>query len=196
MVPRRSTMPSPAPGGGEKSSPFICAGCCSAPAKRERPMKTPIQFRLNGENVAAFVDSGANLLDTLRESVGDLSVKGGCWQGTCGTCTVLIDGAPRLSCVTLAEICAGQSIETVAGLRRGADLHPLQTAFMERFAAQCGYCTPGMLMASKALLDKNPNPTRENVVDAIGGNVCRCTGYEAIINAVLDGARRDSRRRA
>jgi carbon-monoxide dehydrogenase small subunit len=96
----------------------------------------------------------------------------------------------------LAEICAGQSIETVAGLRRGADLHPLQTAFMERFAAQCGYCTPGMLMASKALLDKNPNPTRENVVDAICGNICRCTGYEPIINAVLDAARSDGRRRA
>ncbi len=90
-------------------------------------MKTPIQFHLNGEEVAAFVESGANLLDTLREAVGDLSVKGGCWQGTCGTCTVLIDGVPRLSCVTLAETCAGKSIETMAGLRRGADLHPLQT---------------------------------------------------------------------
>ena len=123
-------------------------------------MKTPIQFHLNGEEVAAFVESGANLLDTLRESVGDLSVKGGCWQGTCGTCTVLIDGVPRVSCVTLAETCAGKSVETVAGLRRGPDLHPLQNAFMERFAAQCGYCTPGMLMAAKALLDRNPNPTR------------------------------------
>jgi len=101
---------------------------------------------------------------------------------------------PRLSCVTLAETCAGHSVETVAGLRRGADLHPLQSAFMERFAAQCGYCTPGMLMAAKALLDKNPNPTRENVVDAISGNVCRCTGYEPIINAVLDAAGGNSRR--
>ena len=159
-------------------------------------MKTPIQFRLNGEDVATFVEGGANLLDTLREAVGDLSVKGGCWQGTCGTCTVLVDGSPRLSCLTLADACAGRSIETTAGLRRGPDLHPLQTAFMERFAAQCGYCTPGMLMAAKALLDKNPNPTRENVVDAIGGNVCRCTGYEPIINAVLDAARSDIRRRA
>ena len=106
------------------------------------------------------------------------------------------DGSPRLSCLTLADACAGRSIETTAGLRRGPDLHPLQTAFMDRFAAQCGYCTPGMLMAAKALLDKNPNPTRENVVDAIGGNVCRCTGYEPIINAVLDAVRSDSRRRA
>jgi len=159
-------------------------------------MKTPIQFHLNGEEVAAFADGGANLLDVLREAVGDLSVKGGCWQGTCGTCTVLIDGRPRLSCVTLAEGCAGTSIETAAGLRRGADLHPLQTAFMERFAAQCGYCTPGMLMAAKALLDRNPSPTRENVLDAICGNICRCTGYEPIIAAILDLAGGSGRRRA
>jgi carbon-monoxide dehydrogenase small subunit len=159
-------------------------------------MKTPLQFILNGEEVAAFVESGSNLLDTLRESVGDLSVKGGCWQGTCGTCTVLIDGVPRVSCVTLAETCAGKSIETTAGLRRGPDLHPLQTAFMERFAAQCGYCTPGMLMAAKALLDRNPNPTRADVIDAICGNICRCTGYEPIIEAVLDAAHGDARRQA
>jgi aerobic carbon-monoxide dehydrogenase small subunit len=159
-------------------------------------MKTPIQFHLNGEEVAAFAESGANLLDVLREGVGDLSVKGGCWQGTCGTCTVLIDGVPRVACVTLAEACAGRSIETASGLRRGAELHPLQTAFMAHFAAQCGYCTPGMLMAAKALLDRNPAPTREDVVEAIGGNICRCTGYEPIIAAVLDVARGDGRRRA
>jgi aerobic carbon-monoxide dehydrogenase small subunit len=159
-------------------------------------MKTPVQFRLNGEEVAAFAEGGTNLLDVLREAVGDLSVKGGCWQGTCGTCTVLIDGAPRLACITLAESCGSKSIETVAGLRRGAELHPLQSAFMERFAAQCGYCTPGMLMAAKALLDRNPNPSREEVVDAIAGNICRCTGYEPIIAAVLDAARGDSRQRA
>ena len=151
-------------------------------------MKTPLQFRLNGEDVAAFADPGANLLDVLREAVGDLSVKGGCWQGTCGTCTVLIDGAPRLSCVTLAESVAGRSVETAAGLRSGPDLHPLQSAFMERFAAQCGYCTPGMMMAAKALLDRNPSPSREDVVEALGGNICRCTGYEPIIQAVLDAA--------
>jgi aerobic carbon-monoxide dehydrogenase small subunit len=98
--------------------------------------------------------------------------------------------------VTLAEACAGKSVETVAGLRRGADLHPLQHAFMERFAAQCGYCTPGMLMAAKALLDRNPNPTRADVVDALCGNICRCTGYEPIIQAVMDVANSDNRRRA
>jgi carbon-monoxide dehydrogenase small subunit len=98
--------------------------------------------------------------------------------------------------VTLAESVAGKSIGTVAGLRHGAELHPLQTAFMERFAAQCGYCSPGMLMAAKALLDRNPNPSREEVVDAICGNICRCTGYEPIIAAVLEAARGDGRRRA
>jgi len=159
-------------------------------------MKTPVQFSLNGEDVATFVEGGANLLDALRETVGDLTVKGGCWQGTCGVCTVLIDGAPRVACITLAESCAGRAIETVAGLRRGAELHPLQTAFMERFAAQCGYCTPGMLMAAKALLDRNPAPSREEVVDAIGGNICRCTGYEPIIEAILDASRSNSRRSA
>ena len=157
-------------------------------------MKTPIAFRLNGEEIATFADGGANLLDVLREAVGDLTVKGGCWQGTCGTCTVLVDGAPRLSCVTLAESCAERSIETAAGLRRGAELHPLQTAFMEHFAAQCGYCTPGMQMAAKALLDRNANPAREDVVDAICGNICRCTGYEPIIAAILAAAHRHHRR--
>jgi carbon-monoxide dehydrogenase small subunit len=132
----------------------------------------------------------------LREAVGDLSVKGGCWHGRCGACTVLIDGAPRVSCMTLAETVAGRSIETTAGLRQGAELHPLQTAFMEHFAAQCGYCTPGMLMAAKALLDRNPSPTREDVIDALGGNICRCTGYEPIIQAVLDASRAGTRRSA
>jgi carbon-monoxide dehydrogenase small subunit len=159
-------------------------------------MKTPLQFRHNGEDIATFVDGGANLLDVLRESVGDLTVKGGCWQGTCGSCTVLVDGAPRLACVTLGESCAGTSIETASGLRRGADLHPLQTAFMQHFAAQCGYCTPGMLMAAKALLDHNPNPSREDIVDAICGNICRCTGYEPIIAAILDAAGEVERRDA
>ncbi|MEO1066488.1 MAG: (2Fe-2S)-binding protein [Pseudomonadota bacterium] len=150
--------------------------------------KTPIQFTLNGSSTAVFVDGGANLLDTLRRGVGDLTPKYGCGQGTCGTCTVLIDGEPHLSCLTLAETVQGRSIETTAGLADGPDLHPLQKEFMEGFAAQCGYCTPGMLMAAKALLDKNPNPSRDEVVEAISGNICRCTGYEAIINAILKAA--------
>ncbi|MGJ8533218.1 MAG: (2Fe-2S)-binding protein [Alphaproteobacteria bacterium] len=147
--------------------------------------KTPVRFTLNGSETALFVDGGANLLDTLRRGIGDLSPKYGCGQGTCGTCTVLIDGEPHLSCLTLAETVEGRSIETTGGLSNGADLHPLQRVFMENFGAQCGYCTPGMLMAAKALLAKNPNPSREEVVEAISGNICRCTGYEPIIDAIL-----------
>lgn len=150
--------------------------------------KTPIQFRLNGANKAVFVEAGQNLLDTLRRDVGDFAPKYGCGQGTCGACTVLIDGEPHLSCLTLSESVEGRSIETTSGLADGPDLHPLQQAFMDHFAAQCGFCTPGMLMAAKALLDKNPAPTREQAVEAISGNICRCTGYEPIINAILGAA--------
>ena len=150
--------------------------------------KTPIEFTLNGSSKAVFVDDGANLLDVLRRGVGDLTPKYGCGQGTCGTCTVLIDGEARLSCLTLAETVAGKTIETTGGMANGAELDPLQTAFMEGFAAQCGYCTPGMLMAAKALLQSNPNPTRQDVVEAISGNICRCTGYDAIIEAILTAA--------
>lgn len=151
-------------------------------------MKTPVQFRLNGSPVAVFVDGGASLLAALRDGVGDTTAKFGCGQGACGACTVLVEGEPRLSCITLAETCEGRAVETVAGLKNGPDLHPLQTAFMDHFAAQCGFCTPGMLMAAKALIDRNPRPTREEVVEAIAGNICRCTGYEPIIDAILSAA--------
>lgn len=158
--------------------------------------KTAVQFRHNGSDVAVFVDGGANLLMTLREGLGDTAPKYGCGQGTCGVCTVLIDGEPHLSCLTLAETVAGRSVETADGLKDGPDLHPLQDAFMDHFAAQCGFCTPGMLMAAKALLDRNPQPTREEVVEAISGNICRCTGYEPIINAILAAAGTRGARRA
>ena len=158
--------------------------------------KKPVQFRLNGSDRAVFVENGQNLLDVLRRGIGDFAPKYGCGQGTCGVCTVLIDGEPRLACLTLAETCEGQAIETVAGLAPGPILHPLQQAFIEHFAAQCGFCTPGMLMAAKALLDKNPQPSRADVVEAIGGNICRCTGYEPIINAILAAASAGGRRLA
>jgi aerobic carbon-monoxide dehydrogenase small subunit len=147
----------------------------------------PVTFTLNGNAKAAFTEDGQNLLDFLRRSVGDLSPKYGCGQGGCGACTVLMDGAPVLACLTLAEAAQGARIDTAAGLA-GAALHPLQEAFMERFAAQCGYCTPGMLMAARALLDRNPRPSRDEVIEAISGNICRCTGYEPIIAAILDVA--------
>jgi aerobic carbon-monoxide dehydrogenase small subunit len=158
--------------------------------------KTPVQFRHNGSDVAVFVEGGANLLSVLRESIGDTAPKFGCGQGTCGVCTVLIDGEPHLSCLTLAETVSGRAVETADGLKDGPHLHPLQTAFMEHFAAQCGFCTPGMLMAAKALLDRNPAPTRDEVVEAISGNISRCTGYEPIINAILSAAGQPGARRA
>lgn len=152
--------------------------------------KTPVTFTLNDAETAVFVDPGANLLDVLRRGVGELSPKQGCAQGTCGSCTVMIDGEVRLACMTLAETAEGARIDTTGGLAGGPDLHPLQLAFMEGFAAQCGFCTSGMLMAAKALLDRNPNPTREDVIEAISGNLCRCTGYEPIVNAILAAAAR------
>ncbi|MEM8686164.1 MAG: (2Fe-2S)-binding protein [Pseudomonadota bacterium] len=151
--------------------------------------KTPVTFRLNGEDAAAFADAGSNLLDFLRRSVGDLSPKYGCGQGTCGACTVLIDGEPHLACITLAETVSGREVRTTGGLANGPTLDRLQEAFIDKFAAQCGYCTPGMLMAATALLDKNPNPSRQDVIDAIGGNICRCTGYEPIVDAILEASR-------
>lgn len=153
-------------------------------------MKTPVTFTLNGSETAVFVDSGSNLLDVLRRGCGDLTPKYGCGQGGCGACTVLIDGAPQLSCLILAETIAGRSVETAGGLANGPDLHPLQSAFIDGFAAQCGYCTPGMLMAAKALLNDNPNPSRVEVEEAISGNLCRCTGYEPIVDAILEAAKK------
>jgi carbon-monoxide dehydrogenase small subunit len=155
--------------------------------------KTPLTFTLNGAEAAVFVDPGANLLDVLRRGVGDLSPKYGCGQGGCGACTVMIDGAPHVACLVLAETVQGRHVETAAGLADGPALHALQQAFVEGFAAQCGYCTPGMLMAAKALLDRSPNPTREEVVEAISGNICRCTGYEPIVEAILTAARNRGR---
>ena len=157
--------------------------------------RKPIEFRHNGRDRAVFVEDGSNLLDILRRGVGDLAPKYGCGQGTCGVCTVLIDGEPHLACLTLAETVEGRSVDTASGLASGPTLHPLQQAFMDGFAAQCGFCTPGMLMAAKALLDHNPSPSRAEVVEAISGNICRCTGYEPIIDAVLDASARLSGRR-
>ena len=150
--------------------------------------KKPVSLTLNGSARAAFADPGQNLLDFLRRGLGDLSPKYGCGQGTCGACTVTVDGAPHLACLVLAEAVEGRSVGTAAGLAKGAALDPLQEAFMEHFAAQCGYCTPGMLVSARALLDSNPRPSREDVIEAISGSLCRCTGYEPIIAAILAAA--------
>ncbi|MEP9399940.1 (2Fe-2S)-binding protein [Mesorhizobium sp. KR2-14] len=151
--------------------------------------KVPVELTLNGEERAEFVESGSTLLNALRERFGDTSPKGGCHQGTCGACSVLIDGELTLSCLVLAESCRDRQIVTTAGLTREGVMHPLQRAFLDGFAAQCGFCTPGMIMAAKALLDTTPDPSREEVIEALSGNICRCTGYEPIIQAVLSAAR-------
>ena len=147
-----------------------------------------LEFRLNGGDRTELIAGDETLLSLLRHRLDVTSVKQGCRQGTCGACTVIVDGEPRLACITLAATCQGRAIETAESLPGPAGLHPLQQAFMDGFAAQCGFCTTGMLMAARALLDANPSPTREDVVDAIGGNICRCTGYEPIIEAVLAAA--------
>ena len=152
--------------------------------------RTPVSFTLNDAEKGVFVTEAQTLLDALRREAGDFSVKYGCAQGTCGACTVLVDGEPHLSCLMLAEAAQGRRVETTAGLARGASMHTLQEAFMDGFAAQCGYCTGGMLMAAKALLDRDPRPTRDEVVEAISGNLCRCTGYEPIVDAIMAAAAR------
>ena len=147
-----------------------------------------LEFRLNGTNRTELIAGGETLFSLLRHRLDVTSLKQGCRQGTCGACTVIVDGEPRLACITLAATCGGRSVETVESLPGSDGLHPLQQAFMNHFAAQCGFCTTGMLMAAKALVDANPSPSREEVVDAISGNICRCTGYEPIIEAVLAAA--------
>jgi carbon-monoxide dehydrogenase small subunit len=150
--------------------------------------RVPLQFTVNGREQAEFVESGALLVDVLRDKLGLTATKNGCGQGTCGACTVLVDGEPQLSCLIPAQRVEGRDVITLEGLSEGNALHPLQRAFADGFAVQCGFCAPGMIIAAKWLLDRNTNPTRADVVDAISGNICRCTGYESIIDAVLFAA--------
>jgi carbon-monoxide dehydrogenase small subunit len=150
--------------------------------------RVPLQFTVNGAEQAEFVEAGSLLVDVLRDKLGLTATKNGCGQGTCGACTVMIDGEPKLSCLVPAERAEGRSVVTLEGLADGGETHPLQRAFADGFAVQCGFCAPGMIMAAKWLLDRNPDPTRADVVDAISGNICRCTGYDSIISAVLSAA--------
>ena len=126
------------------------------------------------------------LVDVIRKEVGLTGTKKGCGQGDCGACTVLIDGKPQLSCLKLAIACEGKKITTIEGIAdpKTGELHPLQKAFLAHGAVQCGFCTPGMIISSKALVDRNPNPTREEIRRELAGNICRCTGYQLIIDAV------------
>ncbi|NTU60008.1 MAG: (2Fe-2S)-binding protein [Deltaproteobacteria bacterium] len=158
--------------------------------------KIGIELKVNGAEWALLVEPRATLLEVLREELGLTGAKEGCGLGACGTCTVLIDGRPARSCLTLASEVQGQEIVTIEGLadlwpnRAEGELHPIQEAFVESHGIQCGFCTPGMILASKALLDEVPHPTEAEAREAISGQACRCTGYTKIVDAIHNAAER------
>jgi len=157
----------------------------------ERPVdRQVVVLDVNGERTQLLLPVHKTLLEVLREDMQLTGTKHGCELGECGTCTVLIDGKPELSCLVLPIQIEGRAITTVEGLASGSQLHPLQQAFAELGAAQCGYCTPGILLASKSLLDANGRPTRDEIREALAGNLCRCTGYVKILEAVELAAER------
>src|SRR5687767_9913310 len=147
-----------------------------------------LALTVNGEALEASFAPYKTLLEVLREDLQLTGTKHGCELGECGACTVLVDGEPQLSCLVLGLECAGKSIDTIEGVARGPELHPLQAAFADFGGSQCGYCTPGVIMTAKALLEKNPHPTRAEIRTATSGNLCRCTGYQQIVEAIEDAA--------
>jgi carbon-monoxide dehydrogenase small subunit len=151
-------------------------------------MKQRIHLRVNGENYEVEVEPRRRLLDVLREDLGLTGTKEGCGTGDCGACSVIMNGKLINSCLKLAVSADGADILTIEGLAQGGTLHPLQEAFMEQGGLQCGICTPGMILAAKALLDENPHPTVEEIRFALAGNLCRCTGYTKIIESVQAAA--------
>ena len=158
--------------------------------------KKTIKLVLNGQEHVLDVGANETLVEVLREKLGLTGTKIGCNRGECGACTVLIDGEATLSCLTLAIECEGKEVLTIEGLEdpKTRELDPIQTAFMENFGIQCGFCTPGMVMSAKALLNKNPNPSEEEIKDGIQGNLCRCTGYKQIIESILAASEKMGRR--
>jgi len=149
-----------------------------------------VSFVLNGRETEIIARPMVTLQSVLREQLGYTATKSGCNQGGCGSCTVLIDGEPMVSCLLPVADIDGREVTTLEGLASKETLHPLQQAFFDHYAIQCGYCSPGMIMVAKALLDHNPTPTRAEISDAIAGNVCRCTGYQAIVEAIEATAQR------
>ena len=147
-----------------------------------------MQLTVNGEAHEAVFAPYKTLLELLREELALTGTKHGCELGECGACTVLLDGEPVLSCLVLARECEGRSVQTIEGLARGPELHPLQAAFADFGGSQCGYCTPGVIMTAKALLENNPNPSKEEIKSATAGNLCRCTGYQQIVEAIENAA--------
>lgn len=151
-------------------------------------MKKQLTIKVNGKLHSLMVDPNKTLLEVLREDLGLTGAKEACDSGGCGACTVLIDGRPAYSCLVLALDSQGKDILTIEGLANDGNLHPLQEAFITHGAVQCGFCTPGMILAAKALLEENLKPSEEDVRKAIGGNICRCTGYTKIVEAILSAS--------
>jgi aerobic carbon-monoxide dehydrogenase small subunit len=152
-------------------------------------MKTIIQLTVNGEPVEAAVEPNQTLLQFLRDDLGLTGTKHGCGLGDCGACTVIVDGMPVNSCLVLAVQAAGREVLTIEGLAENGKLHPIQQAFVDKGAIQCGFCSPGMILSAKALLDANPKPTELEIRTAISGNLCRCTGYQKIVEAVQEAVK-------
>jgi carbon-monoxide dehydrogenase small subunit len=151
-------------------------------------MKTVIRLKVNGRDREILTAPTRTLLEVLREDLRLTGTKQGCGEGECGTCTVLLDGSAVNACLVLAVEAAGREVTTIEGLSKGRSLHPLQQAFIDHGAIQCGFCTPGMILSAKALLDRRPDPGEEEIREALGGNLCRCTGYQKIVEAVLAAA--------
>ena len=151
-------------------------------------MKHVIALNINGDMYEVLVSPNKTLLEVLRDQLGLMGTKRGCDLGVCGTCTVLVDGEAYLSCLTLAMDVVGREVFTIEGLSQEGDLQPLQRAFIEKGAVQCGFCTPGMILTAKAILDEEEKPTEESIKKKMAGNLCRCTGYKKIVEAVLSVA--------
>lgn len=152
------------------------------------PGRVPVVLRVNGERVTVQVEPHRTLLDVLRDELGLTGAKHVCGEGNCGACTVLLDGETVYACLTLAIECEGSEVRTVEGLARGGALHPVQAAFVEHDGYQCGYCTPGQVLAAVALLEQEPNPTEDEIRLAMSGNLCRCGAYQGIVAAVRSAA--------
>jgi aerobic carbon-monoxide dehydrogenase small subunit len=152
--------------------------------------KKYLKFKLNGETIELLVSPGDMLVDVLRNELELTGTKKGCGKGECGACTVIMNGQAVASCIVPALQAMDAEIETIEGVGTGDNLHPIQEAFIDKGAVQCGFCTPGMIMSAKALLDKNPSPSKDEIKEAISGNICRCTGYVKIEQAILEASHR------